>query len=143
MFDRGLFLTAQAVRRQLAALPHDLYLIRLIHSATKRPFPGERLWTAEQLAHLPTLGFLRVRNREGCDIYLHPHSPAAANGSASRLRPSLARSYGHFDARFVGTEVCMLVHKTSKTMAAVQNRDQFHDEDSDLLKTYFHSSIAN
>lgn len=80
MFDRGLFLTTQAVRRQLAAMPHDLYLIRLIHSTTKRPFPGERLWTAEQLTHLPTLGFLRMRNREGCDIYVHPYSPGHNSG---------------------------------------------------------------
>ena len=80
MFDRGLFLTAQAVRRQLAAMPHDLYLIRLIHSTTKQPFPGERLWTAQQLTHLPTLGFLRVRNREGCDIYVHPYAPDHNSG---------------------------------------------------------------
>jgi hypothetical protein len=80
VFDRGLFLTAQAVRRQLAAMPHELYLIRLIHSATKRPFPGERLWTADQLTHLSTLSFLRVRNREGCDIYLHPYSSGHNSG---------------------------------------------------------------
>jgi hypothetical protein len=80
MFDRGLFLTAQAVRRQLAAMPHDLYLIRLIHSATKRAFPGERLWTAGQLTQLSTLGFLRVRNREGCDIYVHPYTPDHNSG---------------------------------------------------------------
>jgi len=72
--DRGIFITAQAVRRQLAAMPHDLYLIRLIHSTTKRPFPGERLWTAQQLTSLPTLAFLRVRNLEGCDVYLHPYA---------------------------------------------------------------------
>lgn len=72
MFDRGLILTAQAIRRQLAAMPHELYLIRLIHCLTKRPFPGERLWTADQLMNLATIRFLRARNREGCDIYVHP-----------------------------------------------------------------------
>jgi hypothetical protein len=46
MLDRGLFLTLQAIRRQLAAMPYDLYLVRLIHHATRRAFPGERLWTA-------------------------------------------------------------------------------------------------
>jgi len=74
MFDLGLMLTSRAIRRQLAAMPCELYLIRLIHSLTKRPFPGERLWTATQLASLATIRFLRVRNREGCDVYVHPYA---------------------------------------------------------------------
>jgi hypothetical protein len=74
VIDRGLFLTLQAIRRQLAAMPHDLYLLRLIHRATKRPFPGERLWTASQLTHAATVRFLRVRNREGCDVYILPYA---------------------------------------------------------------------
>jgi hypothetical protein len=74
MFDLGLNLTLQAIRRQLAAMPHDLYLVRLIHSQTGRAFPGERLWTAAQLAHPATIRFLRMRNREGCDVYLHPYA---------------------------------------------------------------------
>ena len=73
MFDLGLNLTLQAIRRQLAAMPHDLYLVRLIHSQTRRAFPGERLWTAAQLSHPATVRFLRVRNCEGCDVYLHPY----------------------------------------------------------------------
>ncbi|MGH8648412.1 MAG: DNA-primase RepB domain-containing protein [Burkholderiales bacterium] len=74
MFDRGLNLTLQAIRRQIAAMPHDLYLIRLIHCHTKRAFPGERLWTAAQLVHPATVRFLRVRNREGCDVYIQPYA---------------------------------------------------------------------
>ena len=74
MFDRGLILTAQAIGRQLAAMPHELYLVRLIHYLTKRPFPGERLWTAGQLRNLATIRFLRARNREGCDVYVQPYS---------------------------------------------------------------------
>ena len=74
MFDLGLILTSQAIRRQLAAMPCQLYLVRLIHSLTKRPCPGERLWTATQLSNLATIRFLRVRNREGCDVYLHPYA---------------------------------------------------------------------
>jgi hypothetical protein len=66
MKDRGFFLTWQAIRRQLAAMPNDLYLVRLIHNLTGRPFPGERLWTAR---------FLRARHCEGCDIYMHPPTP--------------------------------------------------------------------
>ena len=74
MLDRGFFLTRQAIRRQLAAMPHDLYLIRLIHHATRRAFPGERLWTAAQLTSAATIRFLHLRNSEGCDIYLHPYA---------------------------------------------------------------------
>ena len=74
VFDLGLMLTLQAIRGQLAAMPHELYLIRLIHGLTKRPFPGERLWTADQLMNLATIRFLRARNREGCDIYIHPYA---------------------------------------------------------------------
>jgi hypothetical protein len=74
MFDFGLTLTSQAIRRQLAAMPCELYLVRLIHNLTQRPFPGERLWTAAQLANLATIRFLRVRNREGCDVYIRPYA---------------------------------------------------------------------
>jgi hypothetical protein len=74
MFDRGLHLTLQAMRRQLAGMPHDLYLIRLIHHHTRRAFPGERLWTAAELLHPATVRFLRVRNREGCDVYIQPYT---------------------------------------------------------------------
>ena len=74
MFDHGLNLTMQAIRRQLAAMPHDLYLVRLIHCQTRRAFPGERRWTAAQLTHPATIRFLRVRNQEGCDVYIHPYA---------------------------------------------------------------------
>jgi RepB DNA-primase from phage plasmid len=74
MFDLGLNLTVQAIRRHLAAMPHDLYLVRLIHYHTRRAFPGERLWTAAQLSHPATIRFLRIRNREGCDVYIHPYA---------------------------------------------------------------------
>jgi hypothetical protein len=74
MDDRGFFLTLQAIRRQLAAMPSELYLVRLIHHQTRKAFPGERLWTAEQLGNPATARFLRVRNREGCDVYLQPYA---------------------------------------------------------------------
>jgi hypothetical protein len=80
MFDLGFNLTVQAIRRQLAAMPHDLYLVRLIHSQTRRAFPGERLWTAAQLTHPSTIRFLRVRNREGCDVYIHPYAGECNSG---------------------------------------------------------------
>jgi hypothetical protein len=79
MFDHGLVITLQAIRRQLAAMPHEIYLIRLIHCTTRRSFPGERLWTAPQLGHAATVRFLRLRNREGCDIYIQPYTAQDRN----------------------------------------------------------------
>jgi len=55
-------------------MPNQLYLVRLIHHQTARPFPGERLWTAAQLVHAATIRFLRIRNGEGCDVYFHPYA---------------------------------------------------------------------
>ena len=74
MFDRGFFLMSQAVRRQLAAMPNDFYFIRLIHSSTHRPAPGERLWTAADLTRGMVLRFLRARNLQGFDVYLLPYA---------------------------------------------------------------------
>src|SRR6202051_3736474 len=71
---RGLLLTRQAIGRQLAAMPHELYLVRLIDHRPRRPFPGERLWSAIQLCHPATVSFLRIRNREGCDVYIYPYA---------------------------------------------------------------------
>jgi len=102
MFDRGLHLTRQALGRQTAAMPHDLYLIRLIHCATKRAFPGERLWTGSQLVHPATIRFLRVRNREGCDVYIHAYTDGQNSGyilvDLDHPRPGIIeamRSNGH------------------------------------------------
>jgi hypothetical protein len=80
MFDLRFNVTMQAVGRQLAAMPHDLYLVRLIHCQTRRAFPGERLWTAAQLTYPATVRFLRARNREGCDVYIQPYAPGSNPG---------------------------------------------------------------
>jgi RepB DNA-primase from phage plasmid len=74
VFDRGFFLTLHAMRRQLAAMPNELYVIRLIHNRTRRPCPGERLWTAGQLLHGSVVRFLRARNCQGFDVYLWPYA---------------------------------------------------------------------
>jgi hypothetical protein len=74
MNDRGFFLTLQAIRKQLGTMPCELYLVRLIHHQTRKAFPGERLWTAQQLGSAATVRFLRVRNREGCDVYVQPYA---------------------------------------------------------------------
>jgi hypothetical protein len=91
--DRGLWLTLGAIRRQLGAMPHDLFLIHLIHHASGRPFPGERLWTATQLLNPATVRFLRIRNREGCDVYIHPYAETRNAGyillDLDRASPSI------------------------------------------------------
>ena len=73
MDNRGFWITLQSIRRQLSAMPNELYLIRLIHHQIHRAFPGERLWTADQLANTATVRFLRARNLEGCDVYIQPY----------------------------------------------------------------------
>ena len=72
--NHELTLTMQAIRRQLAALPHDLYLLRLIHNQTRRPLPGQRLWTPAELLSPAHVRFLRIRNREGFDVYILPYN---------------------------------------------------------------------
>jgi hypothetical protein len=102
MEDRGFFLTLQAIRKQLAAMPNDLYLVRVIHRRTRQAFPGERLWTAEQLTSAATVRFLRVRNREGCDIYVQPYADDQNAGyilvDLDHARPrtiATMRAHGH------------------------------------------------
>jgi hypothetical protein len=55
-------------------MPCDLYEVRLIHSGSRRPYPGVRRWTASQLSNAATLRFLRIRNREGYDVYFRPYT---------------------------------------------------------------------
>lgn len=74
MPDRGFFLTRNAMDRQLAAMPSEIYRIRLIHSVTRRACPGERLWTAQELTRGPVVRFLRARNGEGWDVYFQPYA---------------------------------------------------------------------
>ena len=82
MADHAFFFTLHAVGRQLAAMPNDFYFIRLIHRATRRPCPGERLWDAGQLARGCVLRFLRARNLQGFDVYFWPY---AEHGNAGYI----------------------------------------------------------
>src|SRR5215831_6199106 len=102
MNDHGFFLTLRAIRKQLAAMPNELYLVRLIHHQTRKSFPGERLWTAEQLGSAATVRFLRVRNREGCDVYVQPYAGDQNAGyiliDLDHAQPSVIatmRAHGH------------------------------------------------
>jgi hypothetical protein len=110
MEDRGFFLTLQAIRRQLTAMPNDLYLVRLIHHQTRQAFPGERLWTAEQLATAATVRFLRARNCEGCDVYVQPYAGSQNAGyilvDLDHARPTALatmRAQGHDPCVFLQT----------------------------------------
>jgi hypothetical protein len=126
MFDRGLFLSLRGIRRQLAAMPHDLYLVRLIHHPTRAAFPGERLWTAAQLGQESTVRFLRIRNLEGCDVYVQPYADNRNAGyvlvdldhadvaTLERMRANghqpcvvLQTSPGHFQAWIQVSAVCL------------------------------------
>ena len=70
--DLGCYLTLRAVQRQLEAMPCAFYLVRLIHQATGRAWLGQRVWTATQLLQPATLRFLRLRNRQGYDVFFRP-----------------------------------------------------------------------
>jgi hypothetical protein len=85
----GFFITLTAIRRQLAAMPNELFLVRPIHGLTGRPCAGERLWSAGLLTMGPAVGFLRARNREGFDIYL---SPFVADRNAGYILVDLDRA---------------------------------------------------
>jgi len=72
--NRGLAVSWAALRCQLAAMPCCLYEVRLIHSGSRKPYPGVRQWTAAQLTDPATVGFLRIRNREAYDVYFRPYA---------------------------------------------------------------------
>jgi hypothetical protein len=99
MYDAGFLLSSQAIRSQLAAMPWDTYLIRLIHHATRKPFPGERLWPAAQLLLESTIRFLRARNREGFDVYFRPYAGDRNAGyilvDLDDVRPAVLTSMRH------------------------------------------------
>lgn len=72
--DRRLGVSLAIVRRQLAAMPCRLYEVRLIHCSSHAAYPGVRQWAASQLSDPATVGFLRIRNREGYDVYFRPYA---------------------------------------------------------------------
>jgi len=117
VFDRGFFLTLQAIRRQLAAMPCDLFLIRLIHYATQKPCPGERLWTARQLVHAPVVRFLRQRNRQGYDVYIVPY---AEKDNSGYILLDLDRAPAQVVARMWGNghEPCVVIQTSAGHLQA-------------------------
>ena len=108
MEDRGFFITLHAIRTQLAAMPNDLYLVRLIHQRTRQAFPGERLWTAQQLTGPATVRFLRARNCEGCDVYVQPYA-GRQNAGYVLVDLDRARSTIMATMRAQGHDPCVVV----------------------------------
>jgi RepB DNA-primase from phage plasmid len=101
-------LTQQAIRRQLAAMPNKLYLIRLIHSVERRPAPAKRLWTAEELARNRVVHSLRGDNRLGFNVYLWPYAEGR-NAGYILLDLDHARPHVLEDMRIHGHEPCVVL----------------------------------
>jgi hypothetical protein len=115
--DHGFFLTLQSIRRHLAAMPNDLYLVRLIHAVTRKVCPGERLWSATLLTRVATVGFLRARNREGYDVYIVPYADRQNSGyiflDLDRPGPNLLSSM-----HAKGHEPCLVLQSSSDHLQA-------------------------
>jgi RepB DNA-primase from phage plasmid len=113
----GCFITLTAIRRQLAAMPNELYLVRPIHGQSGRPCAGERLWSAGLLTMGPAVGFLRARNREGFDIYL---SPFAIDRNAGYILVDLDRADPHVvhTMRSNGHEPCVVLQTSPGNLQA-------------------------
>jgi len=98
-------------------MPNELYLVRLIHHQTGRPFPGERLWTAAQLVYGATIRFLRARNCEGCDVYIQPY---AGNQNAGYILVDLDRAEPTVvdDMRAQGHDPCVVLQTSPGRLQA-------------------------
>jgi hypothetical protein len=111
MFDLALFLTCQAISRQLAGMPNEFYLVRLIHAVSHRPAPGKLLWTAQDLARAPVVCSLLARNELGFNIYVWPYAEGRNAGyiflDLDQARPQVLE-----DMRRHGHEPCVVL-KTS------------------------------
>ena len=101
-------LTQQAVRRQLAAMPAEFYLIRLIHAVERKPAPAKRLWTAEELARDRVVHSLHVDNRLGFNVYLWPYAERRNAGyiflDLDHARPAVLE-----EMRIHGHEPCVVL----------------------------------
>src|ERR1035441_6702142 len=107
MIDRGLLVTTQAIRRQLHAMPWELYLVRLIHHATGRAFPGDRNagYILVDLDHAEpsVLDAMRRNGHEPCvvlasspghrQVWIRVSAGALETAVARAIVPYLARAY--------------------------------------------------
>lgn len=115
--DRGLAVSVDLLRRQLTAMPCCLYEVRLIHSGSRKPYPGVRQWTRSQLSTPTTVGFLRIRNREGHDVYFRPY---AGNHNAGYILLDLDDPVPGILARLraQGHEPCVVVETSPERWQA-------------------------
>lgn len=86
-------------------MPCRLYEVRLIHSGSRQPYPGVRQWTASQLSDAATVGFLRIRNREGHDVYFRPY---AGEHNAGYILLDLDQPVSGILARLQAQSLCQL-----------------------------------
>jgi hypothetical protein len=102
------FLTRQDVGRQLTAMPNQVYLIRLIHSVRRRPAPGQRLWTAQELARDTVVRFLRAHNDRGFNVFFWPYAERRNAGyillDLDHARPEVLQ-----EMRIHGHEPCVVL----------------------------------
>jgi hypothetical protein len=115
------FLTKQAVRRQLAAMPNEFYCVRLIHSVRRRPAPGQRLWTAQELAGDHVVRFLRANNRLGFNVYLWAYAERR-NAGYIFLDLDHARPHVIEEMRIHGHEPCAVLETSPDCDAIVELR---------------------
>jgi len=102
------FLTRQDVGRQLTAMPNQVYLIRLIHSVRRRPAPGQRLWTAQELARDTVVRVLRAHNDRGFNVFFWPYAEGRNAGyiflDLDDARPQVLQ-----EMRIHGHEPCVVL----------------------------------
>lgn len=115
--DRGFFVSLQTVRRQLAAMPSDLYQLRLIDRHTRKPVPAETLWTGFQLSRAGMIRFLRFHNARGCDVYIRPFA-AKRNAGYILLDLDTAAPSMPERMRTDGYEPCVVTQTSSGRLQA-------------------------
>jgi hypothetical protein len=110
-------LTQQAIRHQLAAMPNNLYLIRMIHSVERKLAPAKSLWTAEELARDHVVRSLRADNRRGFNVYLWPYAERHNAGyiflDLDDARPNVLQ-----DMRIHGHEPCVVLETSLGNLQA-------------------------
>lgn len=110
-------LTQQAIRRQLAAMPTKLYLIRMIHSVERKPAPAKSLWTAEELARDRVVRSLRADNRRGFNVFFWPYAEHCNAGyiflDLDHAHPNVLQ-----DMRIHGHEPCVVLETSPGNLQA-------------------------
>lgn len=102
----GLEWTLAAMRAHLAAVAWPVYEVRLVDSA-QHACRATRYWSAAQLLAPATARFLRLCNRQSCEVYFRPH--AAATETAYLLLDFDVRPCPLAALRSAGHSPCLVV----------------------------------